>query len=172
MTNPHSPFRLNVGFIIHQNIGFSREFLFDIPQVHLPPDLDLKDLNGTVRITRTPQGLPIQVKMHAIVNTQCVRCLAEFQQPLDIDFTEMYAFSQKSVTDAELLVPEDGHIDLGELVREYMLIEVPINPLCTPNCKGLCPVCGENPNISHCDHSADEVDPRLAVLKSLLEKEE
>ena len=172
MSNPHSPFRLNVGFIIHQNIGFSREFLFDIPQVHLPPDLDLKDLNGAVRITRTPQGLPIQVKMHAIVNTQCVRCLAEFQQPLDIDFTEMYAFSQKSVTDAELLVPEDGHIDLGELVREYMLIEVPINPLCTPNCKGLCPVCGENPNISHCDHSADEVDSRLAVLKSLLEKEE
>ncbi len=170
LTNPNSPLRLNVGFVIHQSIGYSREFLFDIPKIHLQPDLDLKDLTGTARVSRTPQGLPVQVKMHATVQAECVRCLSEFTLPLDIEFTELYAFSQRSVTDSDLILPEDAHIDLEPLVREYMLVTIPISPLCRADCKGLCPVCGNNLNETTCNHDDDEVDPRLAVLKLLLNK--
>jgi len=172
VSNPHSPLRLNVGFLLNQNIGYSREFLFEIPRLHLEPDLDLSNLTGVARITRTPQGLPVQLKMHATQRAECVRCLTSFQQGLDIDFTELYAFARRSVTDAELILPEDGHIDLGPLVREYMLLEIPISPLCRPDCKGLCPVCGENLNESPHSHGDEEVDPRLAVLKKLLKKDQ
>lgn len=168
MSNPHSHLRLNVGFIIHQSIGYSREFLFDIDKIQLAPDLDLADLNGAVRITRTPQGLPVQVKMRANVLSQCVRCLSEFKQALEIDFTEFYAFSQKSVTDSDLILPEDAHINLEPLVREYMLVAIPINPLCSLDCKGLCPVCGENQNATTCHHDTEDIDPRLSVLIELL----
>ncbi len=168
MSNPHSPLRLNVGFIIHQSIGYSREFPFDIDKIHLAPDLDLVNLTGVARITRTPQGLPVQVKMRANVISQCVRCLSEFKQPLEIDFTELYAFSRKSVTASDLLLPEDAHIDLTPLVREYMLVAIPISPLCRPDCKGLCPICGENQNITTCHHDSEDIDPRLSVLKELL----
>lgn len=171
LTNPFSPLRINVGFIVHQTIGYIREFLIETERIHLPPDLDLAHLNGKARVTRTPQGLLVQVKMHATVLSECVRCLTGFQQALDIDFTELYAFTLRSVTDSELLLPEDGHIDLTSLVREYMLLEVPISPLCSPSCKGLCLVCGENLNESNCDHGPEGGDPRLSILKSLLDKE-
>jgi len=100
-----------------------------------------------------------------------VRCLTAFLQPLKIDFAELFAFSPNSITDAELLLPENAQINLGPLVREYMLLEVPISPLCRLDCKGLCPVCGENLNETTCHHDDDAVDPRLSILKSLLDKE-
>ncbi len=171
MSNPLSPLRLNVGFFINENIGYSRDFPFDIPKIHLPPDLDLVELNGAARITRTPQGLLVQVKAHSFSPTECVRCLAGFNQPLDTEFTELYAFSSRSVTESDLILPEDGHIDLEPLAREYMLLAMPIKPLCRPDCKGLCPICGENLNESQHNHDSDEGDPRLSVLKTLLKKD-
>jgi uncharacterized protein len=171
LANPLSPLRLNVGFVAHQSVGFNRDFSIELEKIHLPPDLDLVNLGGTARVGRTPQGLLVQVKMRAKVLSQCVRCLADFQQSLMIDFTELYAFSQRSVTDSDLILPEDGHIDLTPLVREYMLLEVPISPQCSPSCKGLCPVCGENLNESNCNHGGEGGDPRLSMLKSLLDGE-
>jgi uncharacterized protein len=170
LTNSRDLLRLNVGFIIHQTVGYSRDFPFDIPQIQLSPDLDLANLSGTARVTRTAQGLLVQVKMHAHIHAECVRCLTDFTQPLEIDFTELYAFSPDSITDSGLIVPENGKIDLAPLVREEMLLAIPISPLCRPDCKGLCPTCGENLNETPHDHEDELVDPRLDVLKSLLEK--
>ena len=73
-----------------------------------------------------------------------MRCLAEFTQPLQTSFSELFAFTERSVTESELFVPEDGNVDLDPLVREYLLLEVPIRPLCRPDCKGLCIECGED----------------------------
>ncbi len=170
VSNPRAPLRLNVGFIVHQGIGYSREFDFNIPKLPLPPDQELRELTGTARFTRTPQGLLSQVKMDAILFTDCARCLTTFPQPLNINFTELFAFAPKFATESGLILPDDGNVDLEPLVREYMLLEVPLNPLCRPDCKGLCPVCGGNLNEVTCDHSADLLDPRLAALKTLLDK--
>jgi DUF177 domain-containing protein len=82
----------------------------------------------------------------------------------------LYAFSQRYVTDSGLLMPETGIIDLGPVLREYAVLEIPISPLCKPDCKGLCPICGNNLNECTCNHADDSVDPRLAALRSLLEK--
>lgn len=171
MSDPHSPLRLNVGFIIYQTIGYSRDFPFEIPRVQFQPDLDLKELVGIVRVTRTPQGLLFQVKMHASALTECARCLTDFDYDLNVDFSELYAFNQRSVTDSNLILPEDGKIDLEPLLREYMLLELPINPLCKPDCKGLCPICGENLNLKTCNHEVMNSDERLAGLQSLLDKQ-
>jgi uncharacterized protein len=169
--NSNNPFRLNVGFLINQPVGSSRDFLFEVPQYNLDPDLQLSDLTGSARVTRTAQGLLVQVDMRAILLSECVRCLTDFELPLAIDFTELYAFSQKSATDSELILPEDAHINLRPLIREYMLLDIPIKPLCKPDCKGLCPTCGENLNENLCSHRPEDIDPRLSVLKSLLDEE-
>lgn len=171
MPNSYNPFRLNVGFLINQPVGSSRDFLLEVPQHSLDPDLLLNGMNGTARVTRTAQGLLVQMIMHATLVTECVRCLTAFQLPLEIDFTELYAFSKKSTTESELTLPEDAHINLRPLIREYMLLDIPIKPLCSPNCKGLCPICGENLNEHQCDHSPDTFDPRLSVLRSLLDED-
>lgn len=170
MIDSRNLLRLNVGFIIHQTVGYSREFPFDVPAIRLLPDLDLLDFNGQVRVTRTAQGLLVQTTMKAAKPAECVRCLDELIQPLEIESTELYAFSANSVTESGLLVPENGKLDLTPLIREEMLLAMPISPVCRPDCKGLCPVCGENLNINPCDHGHEEPDPRLSSLKSLLDK--
>jgi len=169
VTDPHSPLRLNVGFIIAQQAGYSREFTFEIAKTHLPPDLYLTSLRGTSQVTRTPQGLLLQVSAKATLDLDCVRCLIPVSQTLKVHFTELYAFSQRHITDSGLLVPEDGHIDLTPLMREYLLLEVPINPLCRVDCKGLCPTCGGNLNETQCHHDENPGDPRLADMKVLLD---
>ena len=64
--------RLNVGFIIHEMIGYSRDFPLRQSRSLLPPDLALKNLHGMVRVTRAAQGLLLQVKMKAEIPVECV----------------------------------------------------------------------------------------------------
>lgn len=149
-------------------IGFSRSFDFDVPFIHISPDLDLHHLFGSSLITRTAQGLLVQAKLQATITAECARCLTEFEQPLAVDFSELYAFSKKSVTESGLILPENGYINLGPLVREYMILEVPINPLCRPDCKGLCIECGANLNEVDCGHAPAGGDSRFDILKALL----
>jgi uncharacterized protein len=159
--------RLNVGFFINQSVGFSRDFLFDVPNVHLEPDLDSNDLAGTAHISRTAQGLLVQVK-RATLHAECARCLANLEQLLEVDFPE-HAFNDRSVSESGLILPEDGFIDLA-LLREYMFLAIPINPLCSPDCKGLCPVWRTDHGKAHI-HDEEIIDSRLAKLKILLENQ-
>ena len=168
--DPLSPLRLNVGFIVAQSAGYSREFPIEVPRILLPPDLTLTRLAGTVLITRTNQGILIQANLRAALELECVRCLNPSRQRLQTQFTELYAFSRRYITESNLMMPETGIIDLTPVLREYMLLEVPISPLCRPDCKGLCPVCGNNLNETTCQHDDEPGDPRLAALKDLLDR--
>jgi uncharacterized protein len=167
MTNPRKPFRINVGFIIHEEVGYSHEIPFDIDKVKIE-DLELKNLTGSVTIDRTPQGLFVQGKFAADTVLECVRCLKEFTYPLQWQFSELYAFRQKDVSESGLMLPDDAHIDLAPLLREYALLEIPINPLHDPNCKGLCIECGQDLNLKDCGHSQELDDSPFADLKKLL----
>jgi uncharacterized protein len=171
VTKYRSPFRLNVGFIAHQEVGYKHEFSFEFEQIQISDDLDLFNFEGIVAIGRTPQGLIVQAEFSAESTQECVRCLKDFDQNLKWDFTELYAFNEKSVSESDLLLPEDAHIDLLPLIREYALLEIPINPICRPTCKGLCSVCGEDLNQSDCGHREIVEDSPFAILKDLLEEE-
>lgn len=168
MKQPRQSLRLNIGFLIHQSVGSSRDFYFDLPSLSLEPDFDLKQLEGKVRITRTPQGLLLQADFRALIQSECVRCLSNIDLELHTEFTELYAFSARSTSESELILPEDGFIDLGPLLREYLLLEIPINPLCSPECNGICAMCGEPQGENFHVHEVESGDPRLAKLKDLL----
>src|SRR5215211_5324329 len=167
MPSPRKPFRINVGFIIHEEAGYSHQIDFDLEKVKLE-DLELQNLTGDVTIDRTPQGLVVQGKFSAQTKLECVRCLNEFIQPLEWEFTELYAFTKKSVSESELLVPDDAHIDLAPLLREYAMLEIPIYPLHDPNCKGLCIECGQDLNVKDCGHNQEIDDSPFSELKKLL----
>lgn len=152
MAQPRFPLRFNAGFLLHQPIGTSREIHFEFPELRLSADLELCEFRGVARVTRTPQGLLVQGDFSAKKGEVCARCLADILQPLSTSFSELYAFNHRSVSDSGLILPEDANIDLEPLVREYLLIEVPINPICRTDCQGLCPVCGEDLNQTSCEH--------------------
>jgi uncharacterized protein len=169
VANPRKPLRLNVGFLAKSPIGISRIFEFEDPRIPVGDDLVLADFAGAAKISRTPQGLLVQGDFQGTVPMECVRCLSEFSQHMHWDFTELYAFKEENVTDSGLMLPEDAHIDLEPLIREYALLEVPINPLCKPACKGLCTVCGENRNEVDCGHGNKIDDTAFSKLGDLLQ---
>lgn len=168
MPSPKKLFRFNVGFIIHEEIGYNHDFPFALDKVSLGEDFELRNFEGIANVGKTPQGLILQADFSAETTLNCVRCLMDFDHELDWSFTELYAFDKRSETESGLILPEDAHLDITELLREYALLEIPINPLCKPDCKGLCPECGQNLNEKDCGHRPEQSDSPFAKLKDLL----
>jgi len=98
----------------------------------------------------------------------CDRCLKECTEHFDYKFEHMVARElHNEDSEGFILVPE-GILDLGTLACEDVLLELPSKYLCSPDCKGLCSICGKDLNEGDCGCVNDTTDPRLAVLKDLL----
>lgn len=110
------------------------------------------------------------------ISRDCIRCLEPVAGDLVFEFETSFvdAENEDSITDAEVSIEEldislveDGKIDLADVVREQILLALPIQIFCKDDCKGLCPKCGVNLNLIDCKCSDDETDPRWAALKGL-----
>ncbi|MCC7359913.1 MAG: DUF177 domain-containing protein [Anaerolineales bacterium] len=161
--------RLNVGFVLKEGIGYSRDFPFDEAAVTVADDLTVSDLRGNVNLTRTPQGLYAQGLLRAKVAQSCARCLADMQQPVTSRLGELYHYPPESAPPDSLTVGDDHYLDLTPTVREEFLLSIPMQPLCRPDCRGLCPQCGANWNDGPCDCPAEDRDPRWSGLLDLLD---
>ena len=157
MPTTRYPLRINIGFLQNQPVGTSREIHFDTPDFQLTEDLAPSQVKGLIRLSRTPQGVLAQGDFQTIVAAECVRCLEEFHQPLRTDFTELFSYHSHPTSEASMVIPEDGNVDFAPLVREYLLLEVPIKLLCREDCKGLCVECGQNLNLAICEHQMQKV---------------
>jgi uncharacterized protein len=93
--------------------------------------------------------------------------------PIALDLEETFRLSgTSSETDdtyALYGVNDDGWLDLTPLLREQAWLTIPMKPLCRSDCKGLCPLCGANLSTEPCTCDRERIDPRLAVLKDLME---
>jgi uncharacterized protein len=109
----------------------------------------------------------------------CSRCVEPYRFAVDADFDQRYLPSSAASSELDNEVQEDDletsyysddQIDLGELMREQFYLALPMKPLCSADCRGLCPQCGTNLNTGTCDCSPVWEDPRLAALKAIKEK--
>jgi uncharacterized protein len=114
----------------------------------------------------------------------CSRCLEPFVMPVDREFDLRYLPAgaaepaadeddeEAEVEDDDVAVTfyRDEQIDLNELLREQFYLALPMKPLCREDCQGICPHCGTNRNTAPCDCTPQREDPRMAGLKSLLQK--
>jgi len=125
---------------------------------------------------RRRRGLHVAGSIVAVLSLVCSRCLKRFEQPQNSRFDVVFSTAPVE-TDADEIELEAGDlmvrpfegesVDMIELVREQLLLEVPIAPLCDDACPGLCRHCGADLNLGECAcHEA--VDPRFAALKKLL----
>jgi len=135
-------------------IGSSRDVPVDIDKIDIE-DLSIRDLNSLVRMSKTREGLLLQVRAEALVQTSCVRCLSDFYLPVSAEFEELFQFPARYREDTDLILPHDGYLDMRPLYREYLILSTPIKQLCQSDCAGLCAVCGINLNKSHCEHHHD-----------------
>jgi uncharacterized protein len=118
-------------------------------------------------------GIEVIADVRAPWRGECRRCLRPLEGELQTHVRELYrARSAHELDDAdEETYPLGGEtLDLRPLVRDALLLELPLAPLCREDCAGLCPVCGADRNVEPCDCGAGAVDPRWAVLDVLRDR--
>ncbi len=110
---------------------------------------------------------------------QCSRCLKTFNMNMDSHIDVVYHPSAEINKEEHYELKGDeldtgfyknDTLDTEDILKEQLMLNVPVKPLCSEGCKGLCPKCGADLNITQCNCAASEIDTRLAVLKQLLEK--
>ena len=128
------------------------------------------------RLRRRGEEVEIDGTVETKVETLCARCLKPVAVPIDATFSERFvtAVSWRSEEQHELASEDlnlslfDGEaIDLDQLVREEILLATPSQVLCREDCKGLCPVCGVNRNLTACECETRQVDTRWEKLRDL-----
>jgi uncharacterized protein len=131
---------------------------------------------GTVELVTESLG-EIRVKGHltVLMEADCDRCLEPARGPVDSDFELYYrpvaeGYGEEVAIDqseAEMGFYEGDGVELNDALREYILLALPMQRVCNDNCKGICPVCGQNRNQKDCGCHSEAVDDRWAALKQL-----
>lgn len=105
---------------------------------------------------------------------ECVRCLVELDEELSVTFQELYVHEPVATgedADDEMVL-EDELLDLEPVLRDAVVLALPLNPVCGPECPGLCPECGarlaDDPGHTH----GEAIDPRWAALSTITEQNE
>lgn len=160
--------KFQVGFLLAEGKGHASDSELDFPRVQVADDLILEHLRGTLRFSRTSEGILVQGQLETVLPVACDRCLQEFSLTLHFEVEELYIYPPRP--EAEFVVHETGILDFAPLLREEIFTETPMMVLCRPDCAGLCPECGQNLNEAQCACSKQQTDVRLQALQQLKER--
>src|SRR5690606_32302241 len=176
--------QLSVASIRDQR-GASLPFDFIVPPAELAPLADEVQPVTPVRVygqvTNTGDSMLVQGEARGEFALTCARCLQPLHTELAAEFQERFRREGARVPargeaegegDPPAGLPEDdarlyrgNWLHLDEAVREALLLQLPMKPVCGPDCRGLCPQCGTNLNEATCDCQPETIDPRPAVLQ-------
>ena len=163
---------LNVQRIINapgERIDFQFELdLSDVDFGGLYPARNPVVVTGDVR--NIAGMLLLSFTASTVLKSVCDRCLKNFDDPRSVRCEYALAEKVENEENDDIIVLEDGCVDVGELARTAFILEMDTKTLCSEDCKGICPGCGVDLNQGSCT-CKKEVDPRLAVLARLLEKD-
>ncbi len=128
------------------------------------------------RLLKGSVGVTIAGEIAAAVEIECTRCLKAVERKLPVSFNSEYITAENftaakeaelQINDLDATVYEGDKIDLTELVREQILLNIPEQIFCAGTCRGLCEKCGANRNLLDCNCIEKDVDPRWSALKNL-----
>ena len=175
----------NVAQLVKEPVGATRTGQISVDLRDLVPELgDVsadqgkaeQPLAGAIRLMHTTDGVLVQGDLAGEVSLQCSRCLEPVSVPLKVRVEETFVptvdvLSGQNMRPAEedqaLWIDEHHILDLSEVLRQDVLVALPMHPLCRADCRGLCSICGQNLNEGTCD-CTQEPDPRWARLVDLL----
>lgn len=168
--------RYNLAQLLMEPIGSTRDYEVDDSLAASEDGADRAQ--GWVRVIRTHRGALVRAKLETQVNLTCGRCIGEFAYRSVLTIEEESFPTVDPATGRKTVLPEeaeggilldDQHVlDMNEVMRQYVLTEAPIKPLCRKECPGLCPGCGTNLNEEKCRCNAVPMNPRWESLAELL----
>jgi uncharacterized protein len=168
--DPRSPFVLDTREL-GRRPGSMREFRRELaaPQgwelelVRVPAgssvELDL-------RLESVVEGVLVSAELHAPLAAECGRCLEPVVQRLDVPVAELFVYEPEAGDD-EVPVLDGDFVDLEPVLRDAVVLALPLNPICADDCAGLCAGCGARLADVEPDHTHDSLDPRWSVLAPL-----
>lgn len=134
------------------------------------------------RLYRVGTTIYFDGEVNAAIRLDCSRCLEVFYFTISGDVLAVFMpkaddkheapEKRLEADDLDVQFYDGDEIDLLPPIRDYVAFEVPMQPLCAENCRGLCPQCGSNLNKTKCSCEAQIVDSRFAVLKKLISNQE
>jgi uncharacterized protein len=177
---------VNVAQLLQEPPGAVREFDFSDRVPAVSDELQLPGpIRGHARLMRTSEGILVHSEHAAPVILECARCLDEVRLEIKGAFDEEFLPSVDLRTGLPVALPnedeqpridEHHEIDLDELLRQNILTNLPLQPLCEAACPGLCEICGQRLDSAHRGHGEEEtpIDPAspFAQLATLLKNEE
>ena len=180
-----SALRFNVAGLLKETAGGVREYEVEAAPADLAGLLEdarpAGGLRGRVRMMRTPRSVFVRGPLQTDVALECSRCLAEIERPIEFHVEAEY-FPEIDITTGQFLpAPEDDdafridanhELDLREVVRQHLLLELPMQSVCSEDCQGLCPQCGVDLNEGPCTCEPEPADDRLTPLRALLERKD
>lgn len=144
-----------------------------------PLELDafklLAPVEASLRISKVSSELLINGRVTGSVELECSRCLKNFVKELNGNIEVVYhpieeltAEDKHEVKDTELDMDfyKDDELDIDELIKEQVILSIPMKPLCSEACKGICSQCGTDLNTGTCKCEKEYIDPRFSVLKN------
>jgi uncharacterized protein len=145
---------------------------------HFPAvDFDFEaPLQAESRIKKIGKSYLIQGSVQVVLHFRCARCLKEFTYPLSSGFDlTLHPLKERALEeevelgeeDMESVFFEGGEIHLSEIACEQIFLEIPYQPLCREDCKGLCPQCGRDLNLSPCDCVREEWGSGFTALQKM-----
>ena len=130
------------------------------------------DLELDLRLEAVMEGVLVSGTAHGRASGECVRCLDGVDLPVVVEVQELYVYPMRAheEDEDELREIEDDLVDLEPALRDAVVLALPFQPVCRPDCPGLCSQCGarlaEDP-----EHRHEAVDPRWAALSGLVTAE-
>jgi uncharacterized protein len=170
--------RFNVSQLLREPTGATRRYSINAGEVDLDEGLIARNLQGGVRLLRTERGVLVTGFLEGDVEQSCVRCLELFNGHLEFDLEEEFLQTVQVMSGEGLdlaeedeeseLIDSEHILDLTNVVRQAVLLAMPMQPLCKEDCAGLCPTCGANLNEGPCECRPEEVASPWAKLTELL----
>ncbi len=142
------------------------EITAEVPGLGLPLGHVDAPLELALALESLVEGLLVRGAVRGVYELECRRCLRSFDSSFDVHVTEVMAYDRQGGSEEGYAVSGD-HVDLEPVVRDAVMLAMPLNPLCMPDCRGLCPSCGANRNEIDCGHRAERTDLRWEPLRRL-----
>ena len=130
-----------------------------------PTEFSVEGIRARFKVTKTGRAVMIEGDLETKIEIPCCRCMKPVIRDFRTDFRYTFLPLEKMPRDTETEIAEEDAIDLAEIVVEQIVLGIPMKPLCSENCKGLCPYCGNDLNVADCGHEQKKISSPFAVLK-------
>ncbi|WP_248149082.1 YceD family protein [Microbacterium aoyamense] len=114
------------------------------------------------RVESVHEGILVTATVDTRYEGVCGRCLTDIAEPLQVEIQELFAYPGEETSDFEV---QDDHVDLETLVRDAIVLSLPFQPVCQPDCPGLDPNTGERLAETAGEEPREPLDPRWAALQ-------